>query len=59
VLTFMGVASRTVYIAGITASPDSHWMEQMARNVTLADVGFLNISTPGETTKGKGMGGCF
>jgi len=55
----MRVASRKVYIAGTTASPDSHWMEQMARNVTLADVGFLNISTPGETTKGKGMGGCF
>lgn len=41
VLTFMRVASRRVWIAGITTSPDSHWMGQMARNVTLADIGFL------------------
>jgi transposase InsO family protein len=42
VLTFMRVASRKVCIAGITTSPDSRWMEQMARNVTLADTGFLS-----------------
>ena len=42
VLTFMRVASRKVCIAGVTVSPDSRWMQQMARNVTLADVGFLN-----------------
>jgi putative transposase len=42
VLTFMRVASRQVCIAGITTAPDRRWMEQMARNVTLADVGFLN-----------------
>ena len=41
VLTFMRVASRQVCIAGITTSPDRRWMEQMARNVTLAEVGFL------------------
>ena len=41
VLTFMRVASRNVCIAGITTSPDRRWMEQMARNVTLAEVGFL------------------
>jgi len=41
VLVFMRVASRKVIIAGITTSPDSRWMEQMARNVTLADIGFL------------------
>jgi transposase InsO family protein len=41
VLTFMRVASRKVCIAGITTSPDRRWMEQMARNVTLAEVGFL------------------
>ena len=41
VLVFMRVASRKVWIAGITTSPDSCWMAQMARNVTLADVGFL------------------
>jgi putative transposase len=42
VLTFMRVASRNVYIAGITISPDCCWMQQMARNVTMASVGFLN-----------------
>jgi transposase InsO family protein len=42
VLTFMRVASRRVCIAGITTSPDRRWMEQMARNMSLADVGFLN-----------------
>ena len=41
VLTFMRAASRQVCIAGITTSPDRQWMEQMARNVTLAEVGFL------------------
>jgi len=44
VLTFMRVASRKVWIAGIATSPDSHWMGQMARNVTLADIGFLGGS---------------
>jgi len=34
VLTFMRVASRKVCIAGVTTSPDSGWMRQMARNVT-------------------------
>ena len=42
VLTFMRVASRRVCIAGITTSPDQRWMEQMARNMGLADIGFLN-----------------
>ncbi len=42
VLTFMRVASRQVHIAGITTSPDSGWMQQMARNVTEADTGFLS-----------------
>jgi transposase InsO family protein len=41
VLIFMRLASRRVCIAGITTSPDSRWMEQMARNVTMADTGFL------------------
>ena len=44
VLTFMRVASRQVCIAGITTTPDAAWMEQMARNVTMADVGFLSGS---------------
>ena len=42
VLTFMRVASRKVCIAGVTTSPDSGWMRQMARNVTGADTGFLS-----------------
>ena len=42
VLTFMRVASRKVHIAGVTTSPDSGWMQQMARNVTQADTGFLS-----------------
>ena len=41
VLTFMRVATRQVCIAGITTSPDRAWMEQMARNLTMADTGFL------------------
>jgi putative transposase len=41
VLTCMRVASRQVCIAGMTTSPDQHWMEQMARNLSLAEVGFL------------------
>ena len=42
VLTFMRVASREVSIAGITTTPDKRWMEQMARNISFADGGFLN-----------------
>ena len=41
VLTFMRVSTRQACIAGITTSPDSAWMQQMARNMTLADTGFL------------------
>jgi transposase InsO family protein len=41
VLSFMRVASRKVCIAGMTLSPDGRWMEQMARNMTMADIGFL------------------
>jgi putative transposase len=42
VLTFMRVANRSVGIAGITTSPDPRWREPMARNLSLADVGYLN-----------------
>jgi len=42
VLSCMRVASRQVCIAGITTSPDQQWMEQMARNLSLAEVGFLS-----------------
>ena len=37
----MRIASRQVCIAGITTSPDRRWMEQMARNISFADTGFL------------------
>ena len=42
VLSCMRVASRQVCIAGITPSPDQRWMERMARNLSLAEVGFLS-----------------
>jgi transposase InsO family protein len=42
VLSCMRVASRQVCIAGITTSPDQRWMEQMARNLSFADTGFLH-----------------
>jgi len=28
-------------LAGVTRHPDQEWMEQMARNVTMEDAGFL------------------
>ena len=42
VLTCMRLASRSVRSAGITTSPDRGWMAQMARNMSLAEVGFLD-----------------
>ena len=44
VLFFMQVATRRVYVAGVTPHPDEQWMAQIARNVTLADTGFLAAS---------------
>jgi putative transposase len=35
------VIPQQVCIGGITTSPDQRWMEQMARNLSLAEVGFL------------------
>ena len=43
VLFFMHVATRE-YIAGLTPHPDEEWMTQIARNVTMADDGFLSSS---------------
>ena len=37
----MDVATRRVHIAGTTTNPPSEWMEQIARNVTDCDTGFL------------------
>ena len=42
VLFFIHLATRWVHIAGVTPYPDEHWMTQIARNVTMADVGFLS-----------------
>ena len=41
VLFFMHLDTRRVQLAGITTSPDERWMKQVARNLTMADCGFL------------------
>jgi putative transposase len=41
VLFFIHLDTRRVSIAGITEHPDSAWMEQMGRNVTLEGWRFL------------------
>jgi hypothetical protein len=41
VLFFIQIGSRKVHIAGITPNPDEKWMKQIARNITMADIGFL------------------
>src|SRR5947207_5383380 len=40
-LFFIDLDSRRVSIAGITEHPDAAWMEQMGRNATLEQLGFL------------------
>jgi hypothetical protein len=42
VLFFIHVASRKVYVAGMTMNPNEAWMKQIARNLTMAGVGFLD-----------------
>jgi hypothetical protein len=42
VLLFILIGSRKVCIAGITPNPDENWMKQIARNVTMANWGFLS-----------------
>ncbi len=41
VLFFMDLATRRVYLGGITTNPDAKWMMQVAKNVTDAFDGFL------------------
>ena len=41
VLLFIHLASRRVHVAGVTPHPDERWMVQIARNLTMADWGFL------------------
>jgi putative transposase len=45
VLFFIHLASRKVYVAGVTPHPHEQWMVQMARHVTMEEWGFL---TPGQ-----------
>jgi len=40
-LFFIHLESRRICLAGVTRRPDQEWMEQMARNVTMEDAGFL------------------
>ena len=42
VLFFIDLASRKVHVAGLTPHPHQEWMKQIARNVTMADWGFLS-----------------
>jgi putative transposase len=41
VLFFIHLESRKLYVAGVTPHPDERWMIQIARNVTMAEWGFL------------------
>lgn len=45
VLVVMQLKTRRVEIAGVTASPDSAWIRQIARNLTDPQDGFLRNST--------------
>jgi transposase InsO family protein len=41
-LFVMEVATRSVHFAGCTPNPDATWMEQIAKNLTNFEDGFLN-----------------
>jgi putative transposase len=42
VLFVMRVAQRRIHVVEISSAPDGLWMDQIARSLTLADVGFLS-----------------
>ncbi len=42
VLFLIHLKTRQVEVAGITENPDAQWMKQVARNLTMAEVGFLS-----------------
>src|SRR5215831_6446583 len=42
VLFFIKVTNRRVSLGGITRHPDSCWMEQVARNASMQDTGYLS-----------------
>ncbi len=44
ILFFIHIETRKVVIAGITQHPNERWMQQMARNVTMDEWGFLQNS---------------
>jgi putative transposase len=41
ILFFIRINTREVHVAGLTPHPDHRWMTQMARNITMADWGFV------------------
>jgi putative transposase len=41
ILFFLRINTREVHVAGLTPHPDHRWMTQMARNITMADWGFV------------------
>ena len=41
VLFFIRLGTREVHVAGVTPHPNHTWMMQIARNITMADWGFL------------------
>jgi putative transposase len=41
-LFFIQIGTRRVSLGGITRYPDSRWMEQVARNATMENAGYLN-----------------
>lgn len=42
VLFFIHLGSQKVHVAGVTPHPDTRWMLQMARNITMEEWGFLS-----------------
>jgi hypothetical protein len=50
VLFFIHVAARRVHISGLTPYPDAVWMMQMARDVSMVDVGFSLPASTSSTT---------
>ena len=42
ILFFLEIRSRRVWLGGITRHPDSAWMQQVARNATMEETGYLN-----------------
>jgi hypothetical protein len=42
ILFFIEIGTRRVCLGGITRHPDADWMEQVARNATMQETGYLN-----------------